>query len=577
VLSTEPVAAAVQGIAPAAVTPPARTSTSSTQNRPLQARTSVQSGPQDDRNVTALPIVVGIWIAGVAALTLRLSLGWWRITRLHAASLREPASAWDSAAARIATKLGISRRVHVIDSIHIVTPTLIGWIRPVVLLPLAALASMPPDQVHAILAHEVAHIRRHDFLVNLVQSVAETVLFYHPGVWWLSARIRIEREHCCDDIAVAVCGDPIVYAEALTELASWTSSQPSLTMAATGGALLSRIRRLLHVPSSGERRHVKAPIVIALTVLLVLAVGMRFMLVAQSGGAGGDDRSDRVGPQDVNELLGYDLFPPRMHYPTDDPANARAWDVKVSYPGGEMSMVGFTARSLIRYAYDIGGVPVMDGPSWLDRESLQLRATTPSAAPDESDVRLALRAALEQQYGIAIGRAVRQFPVYGLVLANAAGALGPNLRPSTVDCDEGHRMRPAVFDGPMLVERSKWKQPCGIDSTFFGPRGYRVTMAEFALSLRGFPIVATPVDHVAVDREVVDQTGLTGQFDYTLQIGVVPLAAIATMHPDMLLPLRPLGIQTFPDAIEQQLGLRFVPTEAPREIAIIAKAHRPAI
>ena len=101
------------------------------------------------------------------------------------------------------------------------TPTVIGWLRPVVLLPVAALANLTPDQVQAILAHELAHVRRHDFVVNLLQTIAETLLFYHPAVWWLSHRIRVEREHCCDDIAVEVCGDPVGYAEALTTLAAW--------------------------------------------------------------------------------------------------------------------------------------------------------------------------------------------------------------------------------------------------------------------------------------------------------------------------------------------------------------------
>ena len=88
-------------------------------------------------------------------------------------------------------------------------PTVIGWLRPVVLVPASALAGMTPQQLEAILAHELAHIRRHDYLVNLLQTLVETLLFYHPAVWWLSRRIRIERENCCDDLAVSLCGDPV--------------------------------------------------------------------------------------------------------------------------------------------------------------------------------------------------------------------------------------------------------------------------------------------------------------------------------------------------------------------------------
>ena len=136
-------------------------------------------------------------------------------------------------------------------------PTVIGWLKPVVLLPASALAALSPQQLEAILAHELAHIRRHDYLVNLLQTLVETLLFYHPAVWWLSRRIRIERENCCDDLAVSLCGDPVAYANALADLESLrseTAPTHHIAMAATGGALLQRVRRLLGAPSSHSGR-----------------------------------------------------------------------------------------------------------------------------------------------------------------------------------------------------------------------------------------------------------------------------------------------------------------------------------
>ena len=115
--------------------------------------------------------------------------------------------------------------MRVVESALVDVPVVIGWLRPVILLPVAALAGLTPAQVEAILAHELAHIRRHDSCVNVLQTIAETLLFYHPAVWWVSHRIRAEREHCCDDIAVAVCGDPVAYAQALAELESWRVTQ----------------------------------------------------------------------------------------------------------------------------------------------------------------------------------------------------------------------------------------------------------------------------------------------------------------------------------------------------------------
>ena len=126
--------------------------------------------------------------------------------------------------------------------------------KPVVLLPASALAGLTPQQLEAILAHELAHIRRHDYLVNLLQTLVETLLFYHPAVWWLSRRIRIERENCCDDLAVSLCGDPCTYARALADLEALRGPARSLAMAANGGSLLQRVRRLLGAPTSRRTR-----------------------------------------------------------------------------------------------------------------------------------------------------------------------------------------------------------------------------------------------------------------------------------------------------------------------------------
>ncbi|WP_243286164.1 M56 family metallopeptidase [Geothrix terrae] len=141
---------------------------------------------------------------------------------------------------QIPVRLGLSDRV---DSLVV-----LGWLKPVVLVPAAALLVLSPEALEALLAHELAHVRRGDFLANLVQTLAEALLFYHPAVWWLSRRIRQEREHCCDDAAVNTCGDPILYASALVgleELRSRSNLIPDLAPAASGGHLMLRIQRLL--------------------------------------------------------------------------------------------------------------------------------------------------------------------------------------------------------------------------------------------------------------------------------------------------------------------------------------------
>jgi hypothetical protein len=125
-------------------------------------------------------------------------------------------------------------------------------LRPVVLLPASALTGLTPQQLEFLLAHELAHVRRHDYLVNLAQTAIETVLFYQPGVWWVSRQIRIEREHCCDDLAVTACGDVVGYARTLATLETVRTGPRDLAVAANGGSLVARIRRLAH-PGRAER------------------------------------------------------------------------------------------------------------------------------------------------------------------------------------------------------------------------------------------------------------------------------------------------------------------------------------
>ncbi len=188
-------------------------------------------------------IVVVVWLVGVSAFSLRL-LGGWVVTRRFVDRARGPVAVdLQAAVERVSARLGLSRIVEVCESPAIVGPMLIGWIKPVVIVPTAALSNLSPGQVEALLAHELAHVRRHDYLVNLLQSAVETVLFYHPAVWLVSRQVRQAREECCDDLAVAVC-DRVVYVSALADLAA-LSAGPRLALAATDGSLVARVRRLV--------------------------------------------------------------------------------------------------------------------------------------------------------------------------------------------------------------------------------------------------------------------------------------------------------------------------------------------
>ena len=236
-------------------------------------------------------LVVGFWALGVCILAIRLAGGWLLARRLVHRAMEPASQEIQSIAVRIAGRLGLDRIVRVAQSSAVAVPVMVGWLKPVVLLPAAVLAGMTPTQIEALLAHELAHVSRHDYLVNLLPSVVETLLFYHPAVWWVSRSVRIEREHCCDDLAVGVC-DRLVYATALSELAT-LSAPPRPALAATDGPLVERIRRILGAADhaqgagSGWLPTLALAIVVGTVVPVLLASGNRPDGAAQSGSASG--------------------------------------------------------------------------------------------------------------------------------------------------------------------------------------------------------------------------------------------------------------------------------------------------
>jgi len=220
----------------------------------------------------SLPSIVATWLFGVVLLSSRLLVSWFRARRLVTHGAQPAGAHWQRAAARISEALGLRRAVRLLESAAIEVPSVLGSLRPIILLPASTLTGMTPEQIEMVLAHELAHIRRHDFLVNLLQAFVETLMFYHPAVWWMSRRVRIERENCCDDLAVAVCGNPIQYARALTRLEELRAGALPVVVAANGGSLLDRIRRI--AAGRAESTGVSSRWAAALVMLVILGVAL---------------------------------------------------------------------------------------------------------------------------------------------------------------------------------------------------------------------------------------------------------------------------------------------------------------
>lgn len=212
---------------------------------PLGDAPAALPAPAPTAGAQALALLLLAWMAGALFMSARLALGiaaLRAVVRRHATPLPP---AWQARLDRIAHDLGLRRRVRLLGSDHIDAPLTLGWLRPVILVPLSALTALPAPCLEAILAHELAHVRRWDYLVNVLQTAVEAALFYHPCVHWVSRCIRAEREHCCDDVAAAHVGDPIRYARALLRLEELRAEVPAIAVAATGGSLMNRVKRLV--------------------------------------------------------------------------------------------------------------------------------------------------------------------------------------------------------------------------------------------------------------------------------------------------------------------------------------------
>jgi GWxTD domain-containing protein len=224
------------------------------------------------RAADLLPWIAPFWMLGVLAFQLRSLAGWVAARRLRRSGICCAAADWTARLERLAARIRISRPVMLFESSLAEAPLVIGYLRPVILMPAGLLVGLPAAQVEAILAHELAHILRQDYLINLAQTFVEGLLFYHPAVWWISHVIRAERENCCDDVAVAVSGNARQYAAALAALEQNRIAASELALAATGGSLVKRVRRILESP---ERSRVGfAPLASALVLTLATAAGL---------------------------------------------------------------------------------------------------------------------------------------------------------------------------------------------------------------------------------------------------------------------------------------------------------------
>jgi uncharacterized protein (TIGR03435 family) len=302
---------------------------------------------------------------------------------------------WERTIEKLSERIRICRPVRLLTSSRVDVPTVIGWLRPVVLMPIGALAGLPIDHIEALLAHELAHIRRHDYVVNILQRIAEMALFYHPAIWWISGQIRHEREHCCDDIAVSIGGNAVVYAEALADLEASRPAHLSPVLAASGGSLEIRIARLLDMQ---DRQ-------IARTSFLAVVFGLFFFMVLTA-------LAQSAASEPRFEVASIKLSPPEYV------------GFQSYVRGDRYTAMTATVRNLMSYAYGIRDFQITGGPDWASSVAYNISAkmgTAPGARLDPS--KLMLQNLLADRFGLKFHRITKKRSGYALLIDKS----GPKL------------------------------------------------------------------------------------------------------------------------------------------------------
>ena len=254
--------------------------TSSVSGETVGSELPVQEAAEENIALARLssmkPYLTAFWVVGVFIMSIRLFGGWFVVSRLRTMDSEPVGEELQALFDRLVEQAGIRGEVLVRQTKTCTEVLLIGWIKPAVLLPLSVVSEMSTDHLEAIIAHELAHVKRYDYILAGVQAVIETLLFFHPAVWWVSRQVRVEREHCCDDLAVEIIKDRARYARALYELEVNRNNFLRFALSANDGSLLSRINRLASASPAGKNGYMRTGLssgLVALVLGMSLVVG----------------------------------------------------------------------------------------------------------------------------------------------------------------------------------------------------------------------------------------------------------------------------------------------------------------
>jgi bla regulator protein BlaR1 len=518
-------------------------------------------------------LLAAVWLVGTL-----FSLGVWarrwrRVAAAAAAGLPVTGGREHDILRRLEQRAGVAAPIALVLSKGALEPGVFGILRPVLLWPVSIGERLTDQQVEAIVAHEIAHVRRRDNLFAALHMLVQAIFWFHPLVWWLGARLVDERERACDHEVLRLGSEPDVYAEGILKTVQFYVESPMVCVAGvTGSDLKRRIEEIM-------RNHAGMDLTSLRKLLLVTAAAAAIGVPILLGGINNPVAAQTPAPAD--DALTFETASVKPNRSGEGRVMMR------NLPGGSYEATNVTARAMIQQAMQVAGFQLIGAPDWLDAERYDVLAKSPAgAAPTEFAERY--RNLIEERFKLETHRETREMPVYALVLARSDGKLGPKLVESKSDCspegmaamraqmNAGAPAAAGVARGTVPMMMMSPMPPLGEPRPCSNMRGGNQITAGGS----------TPADIARMlqqntGRIVLDRTGLTGRYDFDLAF--TPDPGLAGRGPGGGLPPAP-GPQNArppdPDAItiftavQEQLGLKLESTRGPVDVVVIDSVER---
>ena len=516
-------------------------------------------------------IAASVWAAGTLVVAATWAVRWRRVARAVASAIPLDDGRELQILRRLEARAGSTRRIELRSASGTLEPGVFGVRRPVLLWPASISTRLTDSQIEAILAHEIAHLRRRDNLTAALHMVVQAAFWFHPLVWWLGARLVDERERACDQDVLRAGAEPDDYAEGiLRTVRSYVESPLVCVAGVTGSDLKRRIEDIMqHSTGVSLRTWQKGLLLTAglVTLAIPLATGaLTVKVVAAQGPAA-----------------------PAVAFESASVKRNNSAEGRVSMrimPGGVYEALNVTVRAMIQQAWQMQEFQVIGGPDWLATQRIDILAKSPEGAA-QTELMPRMRTLLEERFKLKVKRETRDAPIYALVLARGDKQLGPAIKANPVACPQpGARanMPPpgpgggaagrgaAPAPGLVAMQMNMEAGPLGTRMCTSMNNGGKVigggqTMAQIAQMLQR-----------QTGRIVQDRTGLTGAFDFDLQF--TPDAQLAGRGPGGGLPANienprpvdPNAISIF-SAVQEQLGLRLESSRGPVDVLVIESAE----